>query len=123
MTRQMSHADAGALVLVMALVTALTTLAALAPPAARPGPSGDVDWPFYGNDLANTSFQDVDQIAPSNVARLRPAWIFHTGVHDQRASLEVSPIEVGGTVYVTDGHDDVFALDAATGAREWVYKP
>jgi alcohol dehydrogenase (cytochrome c) len=92
--------------------------------AARPSPTTtNIDWPSYGNDLANTRFQNVDQINPTTVAQLQPAWIFHTGVNDKKASLEVSPIEIGGTLYVTDGHDDVFALDAASGTQKWAYKP
>ena len=35
---------------------------------------GDKDWPNHGNDLANTRFQDVDQINRSNVGDLRVAW-------------------------------------------------
>jgi quinohemoprotein ethanol dehydrogenase len=82
-----------------------------------------LDWPFYGGDLANTRYQNVDQINPSNVANLKVAWIFHTGVLDPKAELEVSPIEVNGTVYITDGHDDVFAVDAVTGSQKWAYMP
>jgi quinohemoprotein ethanol dehydrogenase len=81
------------------------------------------EWPRYGNDLANRRFQDVDQINTSNAAEMRVAWVFHTGVLDPNAELEVSPIEVGDRLYVTDGHDDVFALDAATGKQQWAYKP
>ncbi len=82
-----------------------------------------LDWPRYGKDLANTRYQDVDQINPSNVSQLKVAWVFHTGVLDPKAELEVSPVEVNGTVYITDGHDDVFAVDAATGQQKWAYKP
>jgi quinohemoprotein ethanol dehydrogenase len=82
-----------------------------------------LDWLHYGKDLANTRFQDVDQINPGNVASLKVAWVFHTGVLDPKAELETSPIEVNGMLYVTDGHDDVFALDAATGNLKWSYKP
>ncbi len=39
-----------------------------------------LDWRYHGNTLDNQRFQDVDQINPHNVARLKPAWIFHTGV-------------------------------------------
>jgi quinohemoprotein ethanol dehydrogenase len=81
------------------------------------------DWPLYGNDLENTRFQNVDQINPANVKNLQVAWVFHTGVLDPAAELEVSPIEVNGTVYITDGHDDVFAVDATTGQQKWAYKP
>lgn len=81
------------------------------------------DWRYYGNDLSNTRYQNVDQITPRNVKTLRPAWVFHTGVLDPKASLEVSPIVVNGTMYVSDGHDDVFALDGATGRAKWAYRP
>ena len=40
----------------------------------------NLDWRYNGNTLSNQRFQDIDQINPSNVARLKPAWIFHTGV-------------------------------------------
>src|SRR3989442_12376978 len=83
----------------------------------------DVDWPNHGNDLANTRFQPVDQINRTNVNKLKVAWVFHTGVLDPMAELDVSPIEVDGRLFVTDGHDDVFALDAATGRQLWAYKP
>jgi quinohemoprotein ethanol dehydrogenase len=83
----------------------------------------NVDWRSYGNDLANTRFQDVDQINPSNVRNLRVAWVFHTGVLDEMAELQGSPVMVDGQLYVTDGHDDLFALDPATGSLIWAYRP
>jgi PQQ-dependent dehydrogenase (methanol/ethanol family) len=82
-----------------------------------------LDWPNYGNDLHNTRFQDIDQINRKNVQNLRPAWVFHTGVLDPLAELQASPIVIAGRMFVTDGHDDVFALDAATGKQIWAYKP
>ncbi|HYL11919.1 MAG TPA: PQQ-binding-like beta-propeller repeat protein [Terriglobales bacterium] len=91
-------------------------------PVVKAAPA-TLDWLHYGNDLANTRFQDVDQINPSNVANLKVAWEFRTGVMDPKAELETSPIVVNGTMYITDGHDDVFALDAATGNMKWSYKP
>jgi quinohemoprotein ethanol dehydrogenase len=83
----------------------------------------NIEWSRYGHDLANTRFQDVDQINASNAADMQVSWVFHTGVLDPNADLEVSPVEVDGRLYVTDGHDDVFALDAATGKQKWAYKP
>jgi alcohol dehydrogenase (cytochrome c) len=90
---------------------------------AAPAEKKNVEWRRYGHDLANTRFQNADQINSSNAAKLQVAWVFHTGVLDPAAELETSPIEVGGTVYITDGHDDVFALDATTGEQKWAYKP
>ena len=110
-----------------ALAVLLTLGVAQSPAAAtrvRGGAArGTLDWPSYGNDLANTRYQNVDQVTPANVAHLRPAWVFHTGVLDPKASFEASPIVVNGTLYVSTGHDDVFALNAATGAETWAYHP
>lgn len=83
----------------------------------------NLDWPHYGNDLANTRFQPVDQINRHNVHKLKVAWVFHTGVLDPLAELQVSPIAVDGRLFVTDGHDNLFALDAATGQEIWSFKP
>lgn len=85
--------------------------------------AADVDWRYYGNDLLNRRFQDVDQITPANVAKLKPAWVFHTGEIKMKESFEASPIIVDRTVYVSTGMNTVFALDAATGKKKWVYKP
>jgi PQQ-dependent dehydrogenase (methanol/ethanol family) len=83
----------------------------------------DLDWRNHGNDLANTRFQNVDQINPSNVATLQVAWVFHTGVLDPLAELQASPIVTDSMLFVTDGHDNLFALEAATGRVAWAYKP
>jgi alcohol dehydrogenase (cytochrome c) len=90
---------------------------------AAPVEKKNVEWRRYGQDLANTRYQNLDQINSSNASNLRVAWVFHTGVLDPAAELETSPIEVGGKLYVTDGHDDVFSLDATTGEQNWAYKP
>ena len=82
---------------------------------------GNHDWVHHGNDLANTRFQDLDQINPGNVKNLKVAWVFHTGVLDPLAELEATPIEVDGRLFITDGHDDVFALNAATGKMLWKF--
>src|SRR6266852_1282030 len=62
------------------------------------------DWPNHGKDLANTRFQNLDQINPSNVKNLQVTWVFHTGVLDPLSELEASPIEVDGRLLITDGH-------------------
>jgi quinohemoprotein ethanol dehydrogenase len=80
-----------------------------------------LNWLHYGNDLANTRYQNVDQINPKNVKNLKVAWVFHTGVLDPLAALEGSPIKVGQRMFITDGHDNVFALNAATGKKLWKF--
>src|SRR5580698_10900509 len=81
-----------------------------------------LDWPYYGADLYNTRFANIDQINPSNVSQLKPAWTFHTGVLPSAhpaLQLEMTPLVVHGVMYVTTGIDDVFALNPATGAQVW----
>src|SRR6202453_2714953 len=79
----------------------------------------ELDWPYYGNDVYNSRFQDIDQINPSNVSQLKTAWIFHTGVFDPNMSMEMTPLVVNGVMYVPTGDDDVFALNPTTGKQIW----
>jgi quinohemoprotein ethanol dehydrogenase len=82
-----------------------------------------VNWPYYGADLYNSRYADIDQITPANVSTLKPAWIFHTGISDPNMSMEMTPIVYNGVAYVTTGDDDVFALSATTGKQIWHYSP
>lgn len=82
-----------------------------------------LDWPVYGQDAGGMRYVNLDQINPSNVATLAPAWILHTGVMSERTSFEAQPIVVNGVMYISSPHDHVFALDAATGALKWTYQP
>ena len=79
-----------------------------------------------GNNFLHTNgdynqlrFYPNRQINVSNVARLRPAWIFQTEVKE---SLETTPIVVNGIMYVTTSFNHVYALDARTGEELWHYK-
>jgi glucose dehydrogenase len=33
----------------------------------------EVDWAYHGHDQSNTRYQNIDQIAPSNVSQLKLA--------------------------------------------------
>src|SRR6266436_2519033 len=111
------------IILIVAAVT-LVFAAALyfgASPTSAQREHANHDWPNHGNDLANTRFQNLDQINPNNVHKLQVAWVFHTGVLDPMAALQASPIKVGDRLFITDGHDNVFALNAATGKLLWKF--
>src|SRR5712691_2339097 len=108
----------------MLILAGLAAGLVLAFTLAKPVASTEAEehgWPHHGKDLANTRFQNLDQINPNNVKNLQVAWVFHTGVLDPLSELEVSPIEVNGRLFVTDGHDNVFALNAATGKKLWKF--
>src|ERR1700733_6631594 len=84
----------------------------------------ELDWPYYGADLYNSRFANIDQINPTNVSELKPAWTFYTGVlGDPNMSMEMTPIVTDGMLFITTGDDDVFALNPATGVKIWHYSP
>jgi len=83
----------------------------------------ELDWPYYGADLYNSRYADIDQINPSNVSELKPAWTFHTGVNDPAMAMEMTPLVIDGVMYITTGDDDVFALNPTTGTQIWHYHP
>src|ERR1700729_3812140 len=83
----------------------------------------ELDWRYYGQDLYNSRFQNIDQINPTNVSQLKPAWTFHTGISDPNMSMEMTPLVISGVMYITTGDDDVFALNPTTGKQIWHYSP
>lgn len=77
------------------------------------------DWPLYGRSYANHRFSGLKQIDHSNVARLKPAWIFETG---KVGSFQATPIVADGIMYVTTPWNDVLALHGASGKEIWRYR-
>ncbi len=71
-------------------------------------------------DYRQQRFYPNRQINASNVAKLRPAWIFQTEIKE---SLETSPIVVNGVMFVTTSFSQVYALDARTGEEMWHFTP
>jgi len=78
------------------------------------------EWPVYGSDPGNSKYSSLRQINKTNVARLKPAWIYHTGdVSDGtrypvRSAFEATPLVVDGVMYVTTAYSRLIALDAET---------
>jgi len=87
------------------------------------------EWPAYGNDPGGMRYSRLAQINRENVAKLKVAWIFHTGdISDgqngrKRSGFEATPILVDGTLYFTTPFNRVIALDAETGKQRWAYDP
>lgn len=74
------------------------------------------DWLTYNGSPSGNRYSELNQINVRNVGALRLQWIFtipHSG-------LEVTPLESDGVMYVT-GPNQVFAIDALTGAELWKY--
>lgn len=82
----------------------------------------DGQWPMAAKNYANTRFSGLDQINATNVAGLKVAWTFSTGVD---RGQEAAPIVVGDTMYiVTPYPNQLYALDLKnSGATKWRYDP
>ncbi len=90
--------------------------------SASPG----ADWVTAGGGLTDQRFSTLNQINTTNVSQLQVAWHTHMGIPaktQKKLSEEGSVISYGGTLFATDGSSDVYALDGATGAALWSYKP
>jgi quinoprotein glucose dehydrogenase len=86
------------------------------------------DWPAYGRTWRGDRYSPLAQITPANAPALRQAWVFHTGDLKRQGdpdefTYEVTPIKVGGLLYVCTPHDIVFALDPDTGRQVWRFDP
>src|SRR5256885_12206782 len=81
------------------------------------------DWITNGGSISNDRYSALDRINTSNVAQLNGIWHIHlkSGVAAKNSG-EAQPLEYKGVIYTITGADDVFAIDAKTGARKWVYR-
>ena len=83
------------------------------------------EWRVNGGDAGSTRYSPLDQINASNVRTLQVAWRWKAqnfGPSPQ-AAWEVTPLMIGGVLYVTAGTGrTVAAIDAATGETLWTYR-
>jgi quinoprotein glucose dehydrogenase len=104
------------------------------------------DWATYGHDKGGQRHSPLVEITPDNVARLTPAWTYHMrpmaegeGVAEDPAAAvqraaegvqpvarpgyyfgsQVTPLVVGGRMFVTTPYGRATALDPQTGAELW----
>ncbi len=91
--------------------------------------SADAGWPNYGNDAGGNRFSTLSQLNRENVAQLKVAWTYQTGVLEQlgdlkgRATFETTPILVDGRLYLSTPLDQVIALEPDTGKKIWQFDP
>ncbi|HEY2056551.1 MAG TPA: PQQ-binding-like beta-propeller repeat protein [Solirubrobacterales bacterium] len=86
--------------------------------------AGD-NWISNGGGTTNDRFSSLDEINTENVAELKGDWMTKIGQNATSAkfSAEGQALEYEGTIYISDGADDVFALDASSGEILWTYEP
>ena len=64
-------------------------------------------------------YSPLEQITPTNVARLQPVWVVSTGVTNGH---EAPPIVNRGVMFVATPENQVIALDPKTGTVLWRYR-
>ncbi|OWU66523.1 pyrroloquinoline quinone-dependent dehydrogenase [Marinibacterium profundimaris] len=100
----------------------------MAAPAPEPLMQMGSDWPYYGGDAQATRFSTLDQITPENVARLEPAFTYHTGdlptgEAEGMYSPEVTPLKLGDDLLMCSAMNILISVDAATGEENWRFNP
>ncbi len=111
-----------------ALSLALVSTMLLAAPRAAPETAGGYrGWPAYGGGADNIHYSSLRQIDTRNVGKLAVAWTFDTGdafgEGGNASEMECNPIVVDGVMYVVSPRLRLFALDAATGRKLWMFDP
>jgi quinoprotein glucose dehydrogenase len=86
------------------------------------------NWPHYGGTLAGQRYSSLGQITTRNVEQLEVAWTYRTGeVRGPRdvteTTYQVTPIKIGGFLYLCTAHSIAIALDPVTGAERWRFDP
>ena len=102
------------------LLMGALALAQTAPDFRKPA---SAEWPLVGGDWGNTRYSTLSQINTSNVKTLKGAWMarLNSGFGPPY-SQQGAPVVKDGVMYITTGQQDIFALDAKTGAQLWEYR-
>lgn len=81
--------------------------------------AAQVEWLTYSGDFSGQRHSDLKKIDRTNVAKLRPQWMYQTNDLNQ---FEVTPIVAGGVMYISEPPSNAAALDLHTGRPLWMYR-
>jgi quinohemoprotein ethanol dehydrogenase len=86
--------------------------------------AGD-NWVTNGGSTNNDRYSTLDEINTENVSQLKGDYVTKIGKEATAAkfSAEGQALEYEGTIYIPDGGDNVYAIDAGTGRVIWTYEP
>src|SRR5947209_8047673 len=121
MSRARGHIRLTAIVLALAIL--LVILIANSPVSWKLPPRSD--FPLVGGNWANQRYSTLDKINGSNVKKLRGAWRLHLEGGEPAGlagNMEATPIVIDGTMFISSGPGNVFAIDATTGTVKWKYR-
>lgn len=98
----------------IAVAPAFTAAQLMRPPTTQ--------WITNGGTLFNQRYSPLTQINRGNVARLKAVWRagMRSGAQPGNSG-QTQILEYKGTLYVSNGADDVFAVDVPTGRILWAY--
>ena len=108
--------------MLMRLVAPILLLTAV---FAFPQAATQVEWPYYGGDLAGTRYSRLTDINAANVSKLRAVWQwkhFDTPLAEWGTApgfFEATPLMLDGVLYVTTPYNNIAALDATSGKELW----
>ncbi len=74
-------------------------------------------WSNYGGSIDSMQYSALAQVNTTNVTQLKESWFFP--VSGDPLHLPFNPLIVDRVMYVSGPHNDVVALDAATGRELW----
>src|SRR5689334_19564342 len=78
------------------------------------------NWRLHGRTYDNQRFSPLTEINASNVKQLKPVALIQTGVAN---SMEMTPLEIDGVLFVETAGNVVQAYDAVTGDELWSFNP
>ena len=83
------------------------------------------NWITNGGSTQNYRYSTLDEVNTENVAELKGDWMTKIGKNATAAkfSAEGQALEYEGTIYIPDGGDNVYAMDASTGEILWATNP
>jgi len=81
--------------------------------------SEPASWLTYSGNYEAHRFSPLTQLTPSNVAGLKPAWIYQV---QNRGAVETTPLVFDGVMYITEPPTIVTALDLRTGRPLWTWE-
>lgn len=79
----------------------------------------DKNWLLPNGSYEQTRYYPASQINTGNVSKLRPAFVFQTGMLE---SMETAPLVVDGVMFLTTSYNHVYAINAQTGEQYWHFK-
>jgi len=86
---------------------------------------GNSNWQVYGGDNESTRYSSLSQINKNNVQNLKIAWKFSAGEIDtsNRTQIQCNPLIIDGILFGATPEKKIFALNAETGKRIWIFNP